>query len=193
MAFILASKSSRRLNLLKQIDRSPDIIDPADVDETPLPGELPRQMAKRLALLKAQKVACRNPSDVVLGADTVVACGRQILGNPKNKNDARSFLQTLSGRRHRVYGGICVVAPWGQWQRVVTTQVVFKKLAESEIESYITSEEWQGKAGAYGIQGYAIVFVKRINGSYSNVVGLCLNATQNILSHALGTVGCDRD
>jgi len=191
MAFILASKSSRRVNLLNQIGRSPDIIEPADVDETPLPGELPRKMAKRLAIMKAQKVAHRNPSDVVLGADTVVACGRRILGTPKNKNDARSFLRILSGRRHRVYGGICVIAPWGQWQRAVTTQVVFKRLGESEIESYIDSDEWQGKAGAYGIQGYAVAFVRRINGSYSNVVGLCLNTTQNILSHALGSVGCD--
>jgi len=182
---ILASQSPRRLALLAQVGVTPDRVEPADVDETPIKGELPRQLAERLAAAKAQAVAERFPDAVVLGADTVVACGRRVLDKPAGAAEARKTLALLSGRRHRVYGGICVAGPDGALKRrLVMTQVQFKRLSDAEIEAYITSDEWQGKAGAYGIQGRAGGFVTRINGSYSNVVGLALHETLALLASA---------
>ena len=193
VAFILASASPRRLDLLNQIGRIPDRVEPADIDEAAKPGESPRQLVERLATLKANAIAQRCTDDVVLGADTVVACGRRILPKPDNETDARAYLRLLSGRRHRVYGGVALISPQGQWSRVVMTQVLFKRLTDNEISAYMASGEWQGKAGAYGIQGRAGAFVKRINGSYSNVVGLCLNVAENLLSEHLGSPARDRD
>lgn len=186
VAFILASSSPRRLDLLKQIGRPPDRVVPSDVDETLLKNELPQNLAERLARLKADSVAQKYPHDVVLGADTVVACGRRILPKPKDEDEARQCLRLLSGRRHRVYGGIAIVSPERTWCRSVMTQVVFKRLTEDEITAYIRTGEWHDKAGAYGIQGHAGAFVKRINGSYSNVVGLCLNTIESQLAARLG-------
>ncbi len=186
MAFILASASPRRLDLLKQIGRTPDDIVPADIDESPLPGERPADLALRLAVMKADMVSADNANDVVLGADTVVACGRRVLPKPVDDNEARQCLQLLSGRRHRVHGGIAVVSPDGRWTRTVMTQVVFNRLTDGDIAAYLDTGGWQGKAGAYAIQGRAGVFVKRINGSYANVVGLCVQTVEPLLNTCLG-------
>lgn len=186
MAFILASASPRRLELLGQIGREPDAIIPADIDEAQLQDESPKTMVERLALAKAQAVAKSHGNDIILAADTVVACGRRVLPKPTDEKEAKKYLALLSGRRHRVYGGIAVITPDRQQVRSVMTRVSFKRLSDDEIESYLSSGEWQGKAGAYAIQGRAASFVKQINGSYSNVVGLCLYAAETMLSAYLG-------
>lgn len=182
---VLASASPRRKALLEQIGIVPDRIDPAHVDEDLRPRELPRELAPRLASAKAVTVAARHPGDIVVGADTVVACGRRILPKPADETEARKCLQLLSGRRHRVYGGLMVVCPDGrQLGRTVVTMVSMKRLSESEIRRYLDSEEWRGKAGGYAIQGRAAAFVKSINGSYSNVVGLPLYELSALLEGA---------
>ncbi len=179
---ILASKSPRRLELLAQIGLVPGEIVPADVDEAQKPKELPADLAMRLARAKAVAVAARYPRDMVLGADTVVGCGRRVLPKADDEREARKFLQLLSGRRHRVYGGVAVVGPDGKvLERLVTTAVVFKRLEALEIDRYLASGEWRDKAGAYGIQGRAAMFVRKIIGSYSNVVGLPLFETAALL------------
>lgn len=179
---ILASSSPRRLDLLKQIGYVPDQIDAADIDETPLADETPIRLAERLALAKARAVAERRQGCFVLGADTVVACGQRILPKAEDEATARSCLTLLSGRRHRVHGGIALVMPGGGVSvRRVQTVVVFKRLSASEIERYIASGEWHGKAGGYAIQGLAAAFVREIIGSYSNVVGLSLFETAQML------------
>lgn len=183
MSLVLASASPRRLTLLDQIGISPDRVEPAHIDETPLKGELPRKLAERLALGKAAAVAKDNPGCFVLGADTVVALGRRSLPKAENAKEARHFLEMLSGRRHHVYGGICLVSPDGTPHlRLIDTAVKFKRLSNEEIDAYIASNEWDGKAGAYAIQGFAGAFVEKIIGSYSNVVGLSLLETRNLLS-----------
>ena len=180
--FILASASPRRKALLKQVNLQPTQIIAADVDETPIQGEMPRKLATRLAFEKTVKIAARFPNDFILAADTVVACGRRILDKVDNADAASEHLRLLSGRRHQVYGSVAVVTPGGTFHtRLVTTQVTFKRLNSSEIECYLESGEWKGKAGAYAIQGIAGAFVKRINGSYSNVVGLPLYETLALL------------
>ncbi len=180
---ILASASPRRLDLLRQVALVPDAIDPAHLDETPLKAELPAQHALRLAIAKAQAVAPRHPGAFVLAADTVVACGRRILPKAEDAATARRCLALLSGRRHRVHGGIAVVTPAGKLaSRQVQTIVIFKRLTELEIAGYIASEEWRGKAGGYAIQGLAALFVRQIGGSYSNVVGLPLYETAALLT-----------
>ena len=182
---ILASASPRRLNLLKQIGIIPDRVIPAEVDETPLKGELPRDHALRLAIEKAQKVAALAPDAAILAADTVVACGRRILPKTEDEEEARRCLFLLSGRRHKVFGGIALLLPNGRTlSRVVQTAVVFKRLGAQEIESYIRAGEWRGKAGGYAIQGRADAFVRELMGSFSNVVGLALHETANLLHTA---------
>lgn len=179
---ILASASPRRAALLERVGIAPNLIIPAEIDETPDKGELPRVLAERLAREKAQAVAAGHPESYILAADTVVACGRRILGKPADEEEARQFLRLLSGRRHRVIGGIAVIDPAGRVRsRAVETIVQFKMLSAADIENYIRSGEWEGKAGGYGIQGRAEVFVKFIRGSYSNVVGLSLYDTMQIL------------
>jgi septum formation protein len=179
---ILASASPRRLDLLRQIALSPDGVDPADLDETPRKAELPAQHALRLAIAKAQAVAPRHPGAFVLAADTVVGCGRRILPKAEDEATARRCLALLSGRRHRVHGGIAVVTPSGTLaSRQVQTVVIFKRLTAPEIERYVASGEWRGKAGGYAIQGLAALFVRQIGGSYSNVVGLPLYETAALL------------
>lgn len=186
MAFILASASPRRLDLLTQIKRVPDAVVPADIDETARAGELPRQLVARLSAEKAAHVAAQYPTDVILAADTVVACGRRILPKPADEHEARRCLDLLSGRRHRVYGGISVLAPEGVTRaRVVVTQVTFKRLSDQERDAYVELGEWQGKAGAYAIQGRAGAFVRQINGSYTNVVGLCVYTVEALLANCL--------
>jgi septum formation protein len=186
MAFVLASSSPRRLALLDQIGRKPDAVVAADIDETPLKTELPRVHADRLALAKAKAVAALHPNDIVLGADTVVACGRRILPKAETEAEARACLALLSGRRHRVHGGIVVIARGKTWRRHVETVVRFKRLTAAEIDAYIASGEWRGKAGGYAVQGRAAAFIAAINGSYTNVVGLCVHAADALLGAAAG-------
>lgn len=188
---VLASASPRRLDLLRQIGLIPDAIDPADLDETPLPREVPHRHAARLAAAKADAVARRHPDALVLAADTVVACGRRILPKAETEAEARACLALLSGRRHRVFGGVCLRLPPDRdgtasrcLERVVRTDVTFKSLSHGEMEAYIASGEWQGKAGGYAIQGLAAAFVRWIGGSYSNVVGLPLFEVSGLLTGA---------
>ncbi len=172
---ILASASPRRLDLLRQVCLEPGSIVPARIDEAAKPGELPKDLALRLAAGKARVVAADNPDCFVLGADTVVACGRRGLGKPATESEARRMLELLSGRRHTVLGGVCVVDPRGaEHTRLVSTGVSFKRLDAAEIDDYLRSLEWRGKAGGYAIQGLAAGYVRAISGSYSNVVGLPL-------------------
>ncbi len=180
---ILASASPRRRDLLAQIDIIPEEILPAEIDETPQKGELPQVYVTRLAKEKAQAVHRLRPDATIVAADTTVACGRRILGKAESEDQARRFLQLLSGRRHRVYPSVAVVDATGRLRhRTVMTMVQFKRLSDVELEHYIALGEWQGLAGAYGIQGYAGSFVKSINGSYTNVVGLPLYETRMLLN-----------
>lgn len=191
---VLASASPRRLDLLRQIGLVPDAVDPADIDESPLPRELPPQHAARLALAKARAVAERHPDAFVLAADTVVACGRRILPKAETESQARACLALLSGRRHRVLGGVVLLAPDSApkpasglikpVERLVRTDVTFKPLSHEETESYLASGEWHGKAGGYAIQGRAAAYVRWIGGSYSNVVGLPLFEVAGMLRGA---------
>jgi len=179
---VLASASPRRRDLLAQIGIIPDRIEPADVNETPRRGEAPRALALRLAAEKATAARARHPDAFVLAADTVVALGRRILPKAETETDARACLHALSGRRHRVLGGVCVLAPGGaRAMRLVTTIVTFKRLTEAEIAAYIACGEWHGKAGGYAIQGRAAAFVRFLEGSYPNVVGLPLCETLGLL------------
>ncbi|HVJ52963.1 MAG TPA: Maf family protein [Aliidongia sp.] len=181
-SLVLASASPRRLDLLRQIGCAPDLVDPAELDETPQPGETPPRHAERLAIEKAQAVATRHPAAFVLGADTVVACGRRILPKAEDEATARKCLELLSGRRHRVQGGIALVAPDGTVaSRQVQSSVAFKRLTEAEIGWYLGTGEWHGKAGGYAIQGLAARFVREVIGSYSNIVGLALFETSQLL------------
>jgi nucleoside triphosphate pyrophosphatase len=184
-SLVLASASPRRLELLRQVGLQPVKIDPADIDESPRPCELPRAYALRMARTKLAAVADRHRGSVVLAADSVVACGRRILPKAESEAEARACLKLLSGRRHRVLGGIAVAAPDGAVRaRLVETAVRFKRLEMVEIDDYIQSGEWRGKAGGYAIQGRAACFVAFISGSYSNVVGLPLFETVSLLKVA---------
>jgi septum formation protein len=179
---ILASASPRRLDLLRQIGITPALIVAAELDESPLPGELPSALAARQARRKGEAVAARHPGAFVLAGDTVVACGRRILPKVDNADQARACLTLLSGRRHRVLGGLCVIAPDGRIAtRLVTTQVRFRRLDAAELDAYLAGGEGLGKAGGYAIQGRAAVFVQSLHGSYSNVVGLPLQETELLL------------
>jgi septum formation protein len=161
----------------------PDGIDPADIDETPRRGELPSAHVMRLAQEKAQAVIPRHPGAYILAADTVVACGRRILPKTEDEASARSCLEMLSGRRHRVHGGIAVASPGGCLvTRRVDSQVAFKRLSEAEIGAYLRTGEWQDKAGGYAIQGRAAGLIRWVSGSYSNVVGLPLFETVQLLA-----------
>lgn len=179
---VLASASPRRLHLLRQVGLEPLRVVPAEIDETPGKREAPRDLALRLARAKAEYAAAGNKGVFVLAADTVVACGRRILDKAENESDVKNFLDLLSGRRHRVIGGIAVITPDGDMKkRVVETTVQFKKLSPGEIAGYAACGEGIGKAGGYAIQGRAAAFVKFIGGSYSNVVGLSLYDTMQLL------------
>jgi septum formation protein len=180
---ILASASPRRRDLLAQIGVEPAAIDPAELDESPLPGELPMRLAVRLAAAKAAAVAARHGDAFVLAADTVVGLGRRILPKAEDAAQAAACLDLLSGRRHRVTTGLCVIAPGGRAvQRAVTTAVVFKRLSAVEHAAYLASGEWRGKAGGYAIQGRAAALIADLQGSYSNVVGLPLHETAQALT-----------
>jgi len=188
---VLASASPRRLDLLRQIGIEPDAIDPAELDETLLPRELPPAHVLRLARAKAEAVRPRHPGAFVLAADTVVACGRRILPKAEDEAAARACLELLSGRRHRVYGGVALAAPDGSVAlRRVVSQVGFKRLSGEEIANYLAGGEWHGKAGGYAIQGLAAAFVSWLSGSYSNVVGLPLFETAQLLTGRGYPTGC---
>jgi septum formation protein len=185
---VLASASPRRLALLQQIGIEPDCLWPADLDETPHPHELPRDLAQRLSQDKAQSAAataCKDPQwtgAFVLAADTVVAVGRRILPKCETRDEARQCLTLLSGRTHRVYTGVALVTPAGALrQRVVESRVRFKRLSDAEVAAYLASHEWQGKAGGYAIQGLAGAFVVQLIGSYPSVVGLPIYETAALL------------
>ena len=180
---VLASASPRRLDLLRQIGIVPDGVAPSDIDETPLPGELPAPHAIRLAEAKARAVAPRHRGAFILAADTVVACGRRILPKAEDEATARRCLALLSGRRHRVYGGVALIMPDGRIAlRRVESRVAMKRLSEDEIAGYLAGGEWRGKAGGYAIQGGAAAFVSWLSGSYSNVVGLPLFEVAQLLA-----------
>jgi septum formation protein len=180
---VLASASPRRLELLRQIGVVPDHVEPADIDETPRPRELPAGHVVRLAEAKARAVQPRHPDAFILAADTVVACGRRILPKAEDETTARACLTLLSGRRHRVYGGVALLTPGGDLAiRRVISQVMFKRLSNEEVAAYLASGEWHGKAGGYAIQGNAAALIPWIAGSYSNVVGLPLYETAQLLA-----------
>ena len=179
-ALVLASASPRRLSLLAQIGITPSAVIAADIDETPLAHETPRLHAERLAREKAARVAALGC--FTLAADTVVAVGRRILGKANTEDEARACLLLLSGRRHHVYTAVTVIAPdGGASHRCCDTAVIFNRLTKTEMDAYIATGEWRGKAGGYAIQGYAAAFIRQINGSYSAVVGLPLFETAQLL------------
>jgi septum formation protein len=185
---VLASGSPRRIELLQQAGIQPDRVFPADVDETPLRAEHPRSLAKRLAREKAEKARDALMAEpgfdgaFILAADTVVAVGRRILPKAELTEEAADCLKLLSGRTHRVYSGVCLITPAGKLRlRLVETRVRFKRLSREELESYLASGEWRGKAGAYAVQGLAGSFVVKLVGSYTNVVGLPLYETVGLL------------
>src|SRR5205807_1256308 len=184
-----ASGSPRRVNLINQAGIEPDALRPADIDETPQRGELPRACANRLARAKAEAAlqAVRLDEELrgsfILAADTVVAVGRRILPKAGLLDEAAQCLRLLSGRAHRVHTGVCLVTPKETFrQRLVETRVRFKRLSEEDIEAYLASGEWRGKAGGYAAQGIAGSFIVKIVGSYSNVVGLPLYEVTTLLS-----------
>ena len=174
-SLVLASGSPRRLELLAQINVVPAKVVPADIDESPNTSELPKAYAERMAREKAAVVTALYPDQLILAADTVVACGNRILPKAECEASARKCLNMLSGRRHRVISGLSLVLPGGrQLVKSVSTTVAFKRLSEAETNHYIASGEWNGKAGGYGIQGLAAQYIRFISGSYSCVVGLPL-------------------
>ncbi|MGH7103310.1 MAG: Maf family protein [Acetobacteraceae bacterium] len=179
-SLVLASASPRRVALLAQLGLVPDAVFPAGIDETQLKGEIPRALARRLARTKADQVP--GNGHFVLAADTVVAAGRRILPRTEDKCTARAALQLLSGRRHRVVTAVVLAAPDGRCgERISESVVAFARLAADQIDAYLESDEWRGKAGSYAIQGRAASFVRFLSGSYSNVVGLPLFETAQLL------------
>ena len=179
---VLASESPRRRDLLAAIGLSPDLIAPADIDETPLRDELPRRLAARLSAAKADAVAAIHPDDYVLAADTVVSVGRRILPKATDAEEVSRCLKLLSGRAHRVVTGVSVRGPGGrQGDRVVETRLKMRRLTEADIRAYADSGEGVGKAGGYGIQGRAGAFILSLSGSWPAVVGLPLHETETLL------------
>ncbi|RVT95282.1 septum formation protein Maf [Rhodovarius crocodyli] len=182
---ILASASPRRLELLARIGVTPDAVRAADIDETPGKTELPRQLAQRLSAGKAMaaaQVSEDGAGELILAADTVVGVGRRILGKPRDAEEARAFLELLSGRRHRVYTGVALLSPDGKLRtRLVESILAFQRLTAQQMAAYVDSGEWQGKAGGYAIQGQAEMFCRFMSGSWSNIVGLPLFETAQLL------------
>jgi septum formation protein len=185
MPLILASASPRRLDLLAQIGVTPDAVDPADIDETPRKGELPARYAARMAAEKGAAVAARHPGALVLSGDTVVACGRRILPKAEDEATARACLALLSGRRHRVLSAVTLIDGAGRARhRLSTSSVTFKTLHPDEIDAYVASGEWHGKAGGYAIQGRAAGLIRAVSGSPSGIIGLPLHETRALLRAA---------
>lgn len=183
MKLILGSGSPRRLELLAQLGLVPDDVRPPDIDEDPHKGELPRPYCARIARAKAAAVTA-DAEDVVLCADTTVALGRRILGKPADAGQAAEFLLALSGRRHRVITSVALRRGDRVWARDVESVVRMKRLSDAELNSYLASNDWQGKAGGYGIQGPASAFIPWISGSFTGIVGLPLAETAGLLQAA---------
>lgn len=183
MRLILASASPRRLELLARLGVAPDAVVPAEIDETPRKAEIPDRYACRMAMEKA--AAAAEPGSLVLAADTVVAAGRRILPKAETEEEARAALTLLSGRRHRVHSAVAVTDPQGSTRfRLSTSLVAFKRLSPDEIQAYLASGEWRGKAGGYAIQGRAEALVRMLSGSHSGVMGLPLFETRALLRAA---------
>lgn len=183
MAFILGSGSPRRLDLLAQLGITPDDVRPPDIDETPAKGELPRPYCVRIAREKAQAVQA-GADDLVLCADTTVALGRRIMGKPADAGEAAEFLLALSGRRHRVITAVALRVGERIWEKDVVSQVRMKRLSDDELNGYLATDDWKGKAGGYAIQGPAGAFIPWISGSFTGIVGLPLAETANLLQAA---------
>jgi septum formation protein len=183
--FLLASASPRRRELLTRIGVVPDAVVPADIDETPLRGERPRNHATRLAAEKARAAAALRPDAIILAGDTVVGVGARILPKAEDEATARACLTLLSGRRHRVFSGIAVITPDGTLREALSETIVrFKRLTRQEIDTYLAGGEWHGKAAGYAIQGSAEGFCTWLSGSHSGVVGLPLYETRRLLLSA---------
>ncbi|MDB5369227.1 MAG: maf [Roseomonas sp.] len=179
---VLASGSPRRVDLLARIGIVPDRILPSDIDETPLKDELPRLLASRLSRAKAAAVVPMAPGCLVLAADTVVGVGRRVLPKAETEAEARACLAMLSGRRHRVHTGVALAVPDGRvLTRLVESIVTFQRLTQQQIDAYIAGGEWRGKAGGYALHQSAEAFVRFLSGSHSNVVGLPLYETAQLL------------
>ena len=175
MKLILASSSDRRLSMLKKIGYNPDHIHHPNIDESIIDGESPSRYVCRLAEEKAKTALDLFKKSYILGADTAIVSGNRIIGKPKTVEEAFSILSKLSGKRHRVYGGVCLIAPSKKISiRKIITIVKFRAISHKEIQEYLLTNEWKDKAGCYAIQGYAAKFVKSINGNYDNVMGLSL-------------------
>jgi septum formation protein len=183
MRLILGSASPRRLELLAQIGVVPDAVLPPDIDETPIRAELPRPYCARIAHAKALAVVA-GPDDIVLCADTTVALGRRILGKPADAGQAAEFLLTLGGRRHSVITAVAVRRGDRFWAREVVSAVKMKRLSDVELNTYLASNDWQGKAGGYGIQGLAGAFIPWISGSFTAIMGLPVAETAAMLATA---------
>lgn len=182
LPLVLASASPRRRELLARVGANADRVLATDIDETPLPGELPRDHAVRLAAAKARAAATQAPDAIILAGDTVVGVGRRILPKAEDEATARACLNLLSGRRHRVWSAIAVLTPDGTMREALSETILrFKRLTEHEIEAYVASGEWHGKAGGYAIQGSAEGFCAWLSGSHSGVVGLPLYETRHLL------------
>ena len=184
MRLILGSASPRRHDLLSRLGLTPDAVTPPDIDETPKKGELPRPYCARLAREKAAAVPGAGPDDVVLCADTTVALGRRILGKPADAGEAAAFLTALGGRRHQVITAVAVRRGDRVWSRESVSAVKMKRLSDTELNSYLDSGEWRGKAGGYAIQGRAGAFIPWITGSFTGIVGLPLAETAALLAAA---------
>ena len=178
---ILASASPRRLELLRKINIIPEIVEFAEIDETPKKKEKPIEYCKRMAKEKGEFIFNKYPQKTILSADTIVICGNRIFGKAKTEDEARNFLKFFSGRKHRVLTVIYIRNEDKAKLVQTTTKVTFNRLEKKDIELYLQTREWENKAGAYAIQGYADRFIKTINGSYSNIVGLSLNQAFNLL------------
>ena len=188
MRLILASQSPRRLDLLARLGVVPDAVIPADIDEAPLRGELPVPYAKRVAAAKAAAVA--EPGALTLAADVVVAAGRRILPKAETEAEGRFCLELLSGRRHRVHCAVTLIDGAGKARhRLSSSTVTFKRLSAKEIDSYLASDEWRGKAGGYAIQGRAEALIRAMSGSWSGIMGLPLFETRALLRAAGYTLG----
>src|SRR3546814_694194 len=190
MRLVLASASPRRLDLLKRIGVVPDAVIPAEIDEIPKKGDLPVHHAVRMAAEKAAAVHAREVDALILAADTVVAVGRRILPKTAHEGEARRALTLLSGRRHRVHSAVTLIDAKGVARHRLSTSIVtFKRLSDAELDAYIATGEWQGKAGGYAIQGHAEALVRALAGSHSGVVGLPLYETRALLRAAGDNLG----
>ena len=181
-SFVLASASPRRIELLKNIKIFPKITYSSEINEDIISKENPKKYCIRIAKNKALKALDKYPEEFILSADTIVFCGNKIFLKPKDKEEAKKFLAFFSGRKHNVLTCVCLAKKNLIKLKKVFTKVTFKRLNEQEIEEYLSTTEWKDKAGGYAVQGYAEKFIKRINGSYSNVVGLPLFETYNLLN-----------